>query len=453
MTSATPSDDRIPTSTCVGYGVGSVGTGMFASVPGLLLLFFLTDTLGVAAGVAGLAVFVPKFWDMVTDPVMGTISDRTTSRWGRRRPYLLAGAVTLPVFFALMFAVPEFESPRASFLYVTAMFVLAATAFTIFVVPYVSMPAEMTSSYHERTRIMSYRIAFMSVGILVAGAAAPAIVELAGGGRGGYAIMGVVLGLVCGAAMLATFFSTRRAAFTTKAEVQPPLREQLAVALRNRPFLVLVSAMLVQLFGVAIVLATVPFYATYILKGTGFTVTIMFVCLILPAVAAMPLWLRISRRIGKSRAYMASVAVFGVATPLLLLGSPERLPFVYAVVAVMGLAYGGTQLFPFSMLPDTIEVDAANSGMRREGVFSGVLTAAEKVGMAAGGLLAGVVLQGFGFVESVAGQTVAQPDSALTGILIAFCVLPAVFFALSLPVLARYDLSEERLNALTQPGV
>jgi len=439
--------ERVPTGACFGYGLGSLGTGMFSAVPGLLLLYFLTDTLGVAAGVAGVAVFVPKLWDMVTDPLMGTISDRTSSRWGRRRPYLLVGSLTLPVFFALMFAVPDL-GPRASFGYVTAMFVLAATAFTVFVVPYVAMPAEMTGDYHERTRVMSYRIAFMSVGILVAGAAAPAIVEVAGGGRSGYALMGVILGLVCGAAMLATFFSTRSCSFTARSEIQPPLREQLSVALRNRPFLVLVGAMLIQLLGVATILAAVPFYAEYILEGSGFTVTIMFVCLILPAVAAMPGWLWVSRRIGKAKAYMLSVVLFGLGGPVLLLGSPERLILVYAVVAVMGLAYGGTQLFPYSMLPDTIEVDAANSGMRREGVFTGVLTASEKVGMAAGALIAGAVLGRFGFVESVAGQTVVQPESALTGILVAFCILPAVFFALSLPVLARYDLTEERLRSL-----
>lgn len=439
---------RIPTSTCVGYGVGSIGTGMFSAVPGLLLLYFLTDTLGVAAGLAGLAIFIPKIWDMITDPVMGMISDRTVSPWGRRRPYLLVGGAGLPVFFALMFAVPEFGGSSAGFAYVTAMFVLAATAFTVFVVPYVSMPAEMTGDYHERTRIMSYRVAFMSVGILVAGAAAPAIVELAGGGRRGYALMGATLGVICGASMLITFFSTRRTVFTVKANAQLPVKEQLAIALRNRPFLVLVGSMVIQLLGVATILAAVPYYAKYILEGSGFTVTIMFVCLMLPAVVAMPAWLWVSRRIGKARSYMLSVAVFGVCTPVLLAGGPDRRLLVYVVVAVMGLAYGGTQLFPFSMLPDTIELDAADSGLRREGVFTGVLTASEKVGMAAGALIAGGVLDRFGFIESVAGETVLQPDRALTGILVAFCVMPAVFFALSLPVLAQYDLTEDRLKAL-----
>jgi GPH family glycoside/pentoside/hexuronide:cation symporter len=444
--------EHIRTGTCVGYGVGSIGTGMFSAVPGLLLLYFLTDTLGVAAGVAGVAVFVPKIWDMITDPVMGTISDRTVSRWGRRRPYLLAGAVTLPVFFALMFSVPDMGGSTFVFLYVTAMFLLAATAFTVFVVPYVSMPAEMTTDYHERTRIMSYRVAFMSVGILAAGAAAPAIVELAGEGRGAYALMGVVLGVACGASMLTAFVATRRAAFKVKAEVQPPVRQQLRIAFRNRPFVVLVCSMLIQLLGVATILAAVPFYADYILEGSGFTVTIMFVCLMLPAVIAMPGWLWVSKRIGKTRSFMVSVAVFGVCTPLLLVGGPDTRPIVYAIVVVMGLAYGGTQLFPFSMLPDTIELDASRSGMRREGVFTGVLTASEKVGMAAGALVAGSVLDYFGFVESVAGETVAQPDRALTGILVAFCIVPAIFFFLSLPVLSRYDLTEQRLRRLVAEG-
>ena len=247
------------------YGLGSLGTGMFSAVPGLLLLYFMTDTLGIAPALAGLGVFLPKFWDVITDPVMGNLSDRTRHPWGRRRPYLLAGSLSLPLFFALLFAVPEFSSPIHSFAYVVVAFILAATGFTLFQVPYIAMPAEMTPDYRERTTIMGFRMVFMTAGILLAGGGAPLIIDLAGGGRTGYAVMSSSLAAVCLAAMLLSFKGTAKAPFLDRVETAMPFREQFKVALRNKPFLLLVAGFFPQQIGVGCTLAMLPFYMKYIL--------------------------------------------------------------------------------------------------------------------------------------------------------------------------------------------
>jgi len=440
---------RLPVSIYLSYGAGSVGTGMFAAVPGLLLLIFMTDTLAIPASLAGWGIFLPKFWDVITDPFMGTISDLTSSPWGRRRPYLLAGAVSLPVFFIMLFSVPAFQSPLTSFAYVVIAFILAATAYTLFQVPYIAMPAEMSRDYDERTTIMSFRMAFMTAGILIAGGAAPMIIDLAGGGRPGHAVMSVSLAVVCLAAMLVAFFGTRRAPFTTRVETSVPFREQARVALRNRHFLILVAGFFPQQIGVGCTLAALPFYCKYILGGTNATLTILFLCLMLPAIVTMPLWVWISRRTGKRNAYLISSALFGGMALSLLLGSRENLSLLYLQVSVVGLAYAGIQLFPFSMLPDTIQVDQALSGLRREGIFTGVWTAQEKTGMAVGALLAGSILGWTGFLETAADQTAVQAASALRGILIAFSVTPALLFCLSLPLIRRYDLSQGKLSELS----
>src|SRR5688572_20713185 len=141
-----------------GYASGSLVTGAFGTVPGLLLLPYLTDTFAVAAGLAGLLVLLPKAWDVLLNPVAGRISDRTTSRWGPRRPYLLIGGLSTAVTFAALFAGPFTGAAGAA--YVTLAFLATATAFAFFQVPYVAMPAEITAGtadpYAERTRLMTW---------------------------------------------------------------------------------------------------------------------------------------------------------------------------------------------------------------------------------------------------------------------------------------------------------
>lgn len=447
-TSAIDQPAALPRSIYLSYGLGSLGTGLFSALPGLLLMYFMTDTLGIAASLASMAVFIPKIWDVVTDPIMGHFSDRVQTKWGRRRPFLLAGSLALPLFFALLFWVPDFDSPTGSFWWVMITFVLCATGYTLFQVPYVAMPAEMTENYHERTTINAYRMAFMTAGILVAGGAAPAIIDLAGGGRTGYAVMSLSLAAVCMAAMLICFLGTASAPFTTKVETGLPLGQQLKIAARNRHFVTLMIGFFPQQIAVGSILASLPYYVKYIIRGPDTMVTPMFLCFILPAIVTMPLWVWISRRIGKLNAFLATSTLFGLMDLSLLWGSADRLALLYVQMAVMGAAYAGIQLFPFAMLPDAIQADHHDTGLRREGIFTGVWTAGEKTGMAGGALLVGLVLGATGFIETTAGVTAAQPGSALTGILTAFAIAPAGLFGISLPIIRRYRLTADRLAEL-----
>ena len=446
MPSAPPSKRGLSWWLSAGYGLGSLGTGMFSTVPGLLLLYFMTDTLGIPAGMAGLAIFVPKMWDVVIDPVLGSLSDHTHTRWGRRRPWMLAGGVTLPLAFLGMFVVPEFSAPALTATYVSVLFVLAATCFSFFQVPYVAMPAEITEDPHQRTVVVGWRIAFMTLGILLAGALAPVLITAGGGGRPGYQLMAGVLSVACFLSLVGSFLATAGVHFTEHVASELPLREQLRLALGNRPFFMLLLAGILQLTGVATVLAAVPYFAHYVLGGGENTVTLLFVSLVLPAMLTMPLWVKISKRVGKIRAYQMSVTLFAVMDLSLLTGSSHHLNLLYLQVAMMGAAYAGTQLFPFALLPDIITLDFEKTGLRREGTFTGMWTASEQIGMAVGAGLAGVVLSLFGFVESTTGQVTVQPDSALLGIRLTFGLVPALLLLLSVPVLGKI-----RMAVLSRP--
>lgn len=436
----------LPRSVHVCYGLGGLGTGVFATVPGLLLSFYLTDTLAVPAALAGLAVFLPKLWDAVSDPLMGVISDRARTRWGRRRPFMLAGALLLPLCLAALFSAPRLETPAATFAYVLLIYTLCTTSFTIFVVPFVAMPAEMTGDRDEVTTITAWRMAFTTVGVLVGGVA-PMIVKFAGGGRPGYKVMSIAVATVCFSGLISAFLGTRRAPYTTRSEERVPLGPQVRLALQNRPFFVLLAAYVVQLVGVGCVLATVPYFAKYILGGPGgdheATVTALFLCIVVPAVVTMPVWSALSRRLGKKRAFALSIAGFALFCSGLALADEISGALVFTLAAAMGLFYAGTQLLPFSMLPDTIACDRARSGMCREGVFSGLWMAGDKGGVALGALITTTLLASAGFVESEAGVFAAQPAGALQAIVASISLAPAALLLLSLLLLRGYRLPEE----------
>ncbi|MFI5956537.1 MFS transporter [Cryptosporangium sp. NPDC051539] len=446
-----PVSARLGRGTRVGYSAGSLVNGAFGTVPGLLLLPYLTDTLAVAAGLAGLLVLLPKAWDVVLNPIAGRISDRTTTRWGARRPYLLVGGLATAVTFAALFAGPF--SGAAGAVYVTVAFLATATAFAFFQVPYVAMPAEITAGtadpYAERTRLMTWRIAVLALAILASGGVAPAIRDAAGGGPAGYRVAGLAVAGLIAVGALAAFWGTRRAPVGAVSESEPSLRRQLAVARANRPFALLLACFVVQAVGIGVMLAGTDYVAAGPLEDSAVT-SLLFVCFVGPALVVMPAWGVIGNRIGKRAGYVAGSVLFALGGLMIGIsfagGSAPLLPVLLST-AVVGCGYAGQQVFGLAMLPDTIAADEAVTGRRQAGVFTGLWTGGETLGLALGPGVFGLVLQLGGYRSGI--SAVDQPGSARTAIVLGFSVLPAVIMLIALPLLRRYDLTPARLAALT----
>ncbi|GIJ21589.1 MFS transporter [Micromonospora lutea] len=438
----------LPRGVHAGYALGSLATGAFGTVPGLLLLPYLTDTLGVAAGLAALLVLLPKAWDVLANPVAGRISDRTRSRWGARRPYLLFGGLALAVLFGSIFAAP-FGAGPASGAYVAVAFLATATAFAFFQVPYVAMPAELTSDYAERTRMMTWRIAVLALAILVAGAVAPLVRDAAGGGVAGHRWMGVFVAALIALGAVGAFLGTRSAPQDAVAESEPSLRAQLTVVARNRPFRALLLCFVVQSAGVATILAGVQYFADHVLRDSATGPTVLFVCFVGPALVVMPLWSRVGARVGKLAALVAASLILSAGGLALVAAPVLPSPVIYLLVALLGVGYAGQQVFALAMLPDCIAYDTMRTGRRQAGVFTGVWTAGETFGLALGPGIYGLVLALTGYVSSTTGTAATQSDTARLGVLLGFTVLPALLIGLATLLLRPYDLTPTHLTPPT----
>ena len=443
-----PATDRLPRSVRLGYGSGSVATGAFGTVPGLMLLPYLTDRLGIAALAAGFIVFAPKAWDVVLNPIAGRISDRTVDPRGPRRPWLLRAGLTLSVGFALLFAAPEMGR-LAEAAWVLVFFLGCATAYAFFQVPYVAMPAEITDSYDERTRLMTWRVAILAFTIMLAGASAPAIRD-AVGGRAGYRVMGVVMAVIIVVGVVSAYVGTRRVPVAAPRPGAGSLRDQLRIVATADDFRHLLTTFVVQALATGCMLAGVDYLASDVLGREG-AATILFVCFVGPALLLTPVWTAIGTRIGKKRGYVASSVVLAAGALLVATAQSAPLALVFAATVLIGVGYAGCQVFPMAMLPDAAADDARRTGSGRVGVYTGVWTAGETLGLALGPGVFAIVLAIGGYRSSTDGDVV-QPDSALTAITLGFSVLPAALIILSLLWLRRYSLDAAHVDLPTDPA-
>ncbi|WP_433474303.1 MFS transporter [Spirillospora sp. CA-142024] len=451
---------RLPRRRLLGYGAGSVGTGVFSAVPGLLLLYYLTDVLGVSAAVAGVVLVVPKTWDVLLNPVVGAASDREAVRTGRRTRLLMFGALTLPFLFAAMFAVPG-GSPGVAAAWAGIMFLLAATAFAFFQVPYVALPAEISADPSERGRAMAWRVVCLTLGILVAGGVAPALTDAAGGGRAGYALMGAVIGAAMGAAMITGALASRW--IPSRPGPRPlGLVAALRTARGNRPFFLLLGACVAQFLAAAVMLAGAPYIATYRLDDYGLT-SAMFVCMVGPSAFAVPLWRWLARRYGVIECYVAGVLLFA-ATTAAVYPVITSTAGVLAFAGLVGVCYAAVQLLSLMLLPETVHADAGRTGHAQSGAFTGLFTAAETGALALGPGLFALILAVSSFRSSApdagaAGSPsrdlfdtpVVQPDSALTGMSAGFTFVPALLLLLSVPPLLAFRRASVRSRVAEAP--
>jgi len=443
----------------MGYGAGQVGGQILRDTPALILPIYMTTVLGMEAALAGIVIIIAKFWVVLADPVAGILSDRSQSRWGRRRPFILAGGLVAALAFVLLFIGPASERQFALFVYMTAVYLVLNTGYSLFSVPYLTMASEMSDDPDERTKLLSFRNACLAIGLVVGGALAPKIVGwvAAGGGtpRDGYEVMGLVLGAVIAASALWVFLGTARAPARAATEATLPLREQLRVAWQNKPFIVLITANIVQYVSAGIGYAGGFFFFAYAFglgPGAFDVIPIWIIVISVASIASMPLLVWASARFGKLPVYKWCLILYAITIQGYFLADKDSLWLVWVIAAGIGLFNGGFILMSFSVLTDTVNYDRLRSGVSREGALSAVYSAVDKIGNALGSTLFLLFLSVIGFVESRDGSLVEQTPGVLQGISLAYIVAPALLHAGSIFILNRYRLEPGQPGIATQPA-
>ncbi|MCU0490439.1 MAG: MFS transporter [Chloroflexaceae bacterium] len=457
---AEPAPNRLPVSTKLAFGAGDLGPGMAAIIIGFFQALFLTTVAGISPGAAGLIVLIGRVWDAITDPFMGAISDRTVSRWGRRRVFMLFGAIPFGLIYFSMWVVPPFGE-TGLFFYYLVFILLFNTSFTIVNVPYSSMTAELTSDYDERTALNSFRFAFSIGGSLVAGIihgmlitrfCADATACTPAESQPGYLLSAAIFGVVIALPFFWCVAGTRERyqpdASRAKqglgallGEVSREILGQMRVALSNRPFLFVVGIYLCSWMALQVTQNVIGFYLTFYLQRAD-----MFPIVLLAvqgsALIFLFVWGAISRRIGKKAVYYYGMSFWVLVQAGLFFLPSDQIMLAVVLAFLAGVGIATAYLVPWSMLPDVTDLDELETGQRREGIFYGVMTLIQKtcVGLGIGFTLQ--VLQWYGFDgQLLPGQ---QPESALLALRWMVGPVPTVILIVGMLLVFLYPITREK---------
>ncbi len=429
-------EDKLKGSTKLVYGVGDVGNAMVNSAITFFLLVFYTDAALIAPALAGTALLVGKIWDAVNDPLFGWISDRTTSpRFGKRRVYMLFGALPLAISVVLLWMAPRGLSDALVFAWIVVSFILYDTMNTLTSVPYYALTAELTEDYDERSSLTTFRMLLGVPAYMVGAAVTPMLVGLFVSARTGYGVTGVVYGILAALALWIAAAGLRERPQTSQSRsAMPPLRAFLAT-FRNRPFVQLIGAYLIANVAFVLIQTLLAYFLTYQLEMEEQIPMIMALLLVSIGVFLFP-WKIVADRWNKGVAYALGLAIGGLAVAATFFLPRGPSPLIYVIVVLAGIGFSTNWVFPWAMVPDVVEYDRLATGEHRGGMYYGVWGFTSKLTAALGIALSGWVLQLFGYVPNV-----AQSAETLFGIRLFFGPVPLIFFAFALPLLIWYPIN------------
>ena len=428
------------------YGIGDTGFSLTSTILGAYFAIFLIDVVGISPGVAAVAIFVGRSWDYINDPLIGHISDRTRTRWGRRRPFLLFGPLPFALAFTMLWYRPPLQSDLLLAVYYAAAYVIFDAAATFVYMPYFALTPELTTDYDERTALTSYRMFFSILGSLVAFTVPLMIVgTFVPENAPRVLLMGVVFGLVSALPLWLTFLGTRERV-SHQAQERPGILQSFRAALKNRPFVFSLVIYLFTWVSVNVVQATLLFFLKYVVRREPQSDLIM-AAIFVTAIFALPFWQWASRRWSKRWAYVAGVAFWAVVQIVLItLNASSGLSVILLLCVLAGIGVAAAHVLPWSIIPDAIEWGELQTGQRHEGMFYSLVTLMEKITSSVAIPLVLLLMQVTGYVPNAA----QQPASALLGIRIAMGPIPAAFLCLGILSAILYPLSRERYAQVVQ---
>ncbi len=449
-------NEKLSLKTKLAYGAGDLGPAITANIMAFYLLLFFTNVAGISPVLAGTIQLISKIWDAVNDPIVGVLSDRTQSRWGRRLPWLLYGAIPFGIFYFLQWIVPQFSNdPVANmwglFWYYVIIAIVFNSLYTVVNLPYTALTPELTQDYNERTSLTSFRFTFSLGGAILSITLALIIFSAIADPKQRYLVLGAVCAVLAVLPLYLCVWGTRDRVLSFESKRRDthdakslPFFQQMRIVFSNVPFLYVTGIYLCSWLGVQITAATIPYFVIYCMGLPDQDVPKIVIAVQGTALVMLSVWSYISKRVGKKAVYFMGMSLWIGAQAGLFFLQPGQVGLMYFLAVIAGFGVSTAYLIPWSMMPDVIEIDELKTGQRREGIFYAFMVLLQKFGLALGLFLVGIALQWSGFKQTIAGLAVPeQPASALLAIRFAVGPLPTLCLIASLILAYFYPITRE----------
>jgi glycoside/pentoside/hexuronide:cation symporter, GPH family len=436
---STNQSGKLSRKTKIFYGIGDIGNAVVNSAIQFFLMKFYTDGALILPSLAGNALLIGKLWDAINDPLFGWLTDRTKSRFGKRRVFMIFGAIPLGISIALLWFVPTSDR-LAAFAWIAFTFILFDTLWTLTNVPYYALTSELTDDYDERSSLTTYRMVMAVPAYLVGAALTPAIVGLFALQRTGYAFIGVAYGALAAVALLISAAGFRERKRVSQAKAEPSPFKSVKAALSNKPFVWLCLTYFVINISFAFIKILMAYYIEYQLlmkDQTSLVMGLMLICVTI----SLPFWQWASRKMDKGPAYALGMAVGALAVILTFFLPHNSSSLIYIIAVLAGFGFSAQWIFPWAMVADVADFDRLETGQQRSGMYYGVWGLATKISEALALAAVGWILTGFGYVPNV-----EQTPHALLGIRLFFGLIPAGIIFISLPLLFKYPVTRKSHN-------
>lgn len=427
------------------YGTGDLGFSMNNSIIAAYFPLFMMDVIGMSPAMVAIILFVGRSWDYINDPIVGHLSDRTRTRWGRRRPFLLFGAIPFGLSFLLLWLSPNF-SQTGLIIYYSAAYIVYEALATLVYMPYFSLTPELTEDYDERTKLTSFRMLFNIIGsltayvfpMLVIGSMVPENTKRV-------LTMAVIAGAIAATPLLLVFAGTREKK-EYMMEKKPKLGQSLKAAFKNRPFVFAAGIYLLTWMTIVILETNLLVFIKYVV-GREKQSSLIMASIFVTAIIALPLWNWAAKHWNKRLAYIIGVSFWAVVMIFLILVGPQTPFWLIMVLCILaGIGVSAAQVLPWSIIPDAIEWDEWKTFERHEGMFYSLITLLGKIANSLAIPFSLLILQWTGYQSGAASQT----ESALLGIRLVIGPIPAILLVGGIIFAIFYPLSREQHHEIVK---
>jgi glycoside/pentoside/hexuronide:cation symporter, GPH family len=426
--------EKVPTGMKLGYALGDFGANFQFQAVAIFLMYYFTDVFGITAATAGWIFLLSKFWDAISDPTMGYIADRTETRWGQKRPWLLFGAIPLGVTLFLLFAVPPITSYTWKVVYATATFLAVLTFYTVVNVPYSAMTANLTLDSRERGSLTGFRMMGALLGTLLVATLTKPLVACFSDEVVGFRSLGIIYGLGITICTLITFFIVKERVRTHVEAMPGGFKDIFKVVTSNKPLFYLFFGIFFHYTSFLVFLASVPYFFKYCMKKPEF-LSIGFFCIYIPAIIMLPILVKSSSRWSKKIMFNGGMGVFAFGLICLYFVKEYNPVILVVVYIILGLGTAAIYQGPWSTIPDTVEYSEWKTGLRREGIIYGVFFFGMKLAAGFAAFMVGYILSRGGYNAGInQTETTLFTIRFLTTILPLICYVFGVIFVWLYPI-------------------